>query len=111
MEKGRQAEKIGAVQLKSLNEMMLFGLTPRLVYICDTSFFLEHSTIAWRVWEGFENACQYFEVKHNLVLKAKPGDYKAAVQELTDVYRKKGRYLVTKTERRPEGTCCSLYTR
>ena len=96
MEKGRQAEKIGAVQLKSLNDMMLFGLTPRLVYICDTSFFLEHSTIAWRVWEGFENACQYFEVKHNLVLKAKPGDYKAAVQELTDVYRKKGRYLVTK---------------
>lgn len=96
IEKGRQAEKIGVVQLKSFDVMMLFGRTPSLVYICDTSFFLEHSTIAYRVWEGFENACQYFEVSNNLVLKAKPREYKAAVQELTDVYQKKGRYLVTK---------------
>lgn len=96
IEKGRQAEKIGVVQLKSFDAMMLFNRTPGLVYICDTSFFLDHSSLGWRVWEGFENVCQYFEVRNNLVLKAKPGAYKAAVQELTEVYRKKGRYLVTK---------------
>lgn len=96
IEKGRQAEKIGAVHLKSLDAMMLFSRTPRFVYICDTSFFLDESSLDPRVWEGFENVCQYFAVNHNLVLKAKPGEYKAAVRELTDVYQKKGRYLVTK---------------
>ena len=98
IEKGKQAEKIGYA-----NWLTLAALTGNNVrsgiayfYICETAYFLEKSTIDFRVWEDFGEAYEHRSVSHEIIFRAKPGQYKKAMLELTDLYQEEGKYTLAK---------------
>lgn len=99
MEKGKQAEKIGYVQIAPFGELT-FGknyLYPHHIYICNTDFFLDKSSsIDSRAWENFENCPGYWSLLHHIIFKAKPGEYKAAMKELTGLYHEHCKYTQVK---------------
>ena len=68
--------------------------TPLAVYLCETSFFLDKNDINERVWADFDHAIRGYAVKHNIILKAKTGEYKQAEKELSGLYREQGRYTL-----------------
>ena len=98
IEKGKQAEKIGYA-----NWLPLASLTGNYIrssisyfYICETAYFLEKSSIDFRVWADFGEAYEHRSVSHEIIFRAMPGQYKKAMQELTDLYQEEGEYTLAK---------------
>ncbi|MBO4551425.1 MAG: FtsX-like permease family protein, partial [Bacteroidaceae bacterium] len=98
IEKGIQAEKIGYANWVPLASLTGNGFRSGFVcfYICETSYLLDKDTLDSRVWKDFEDAYEGLALNHNIILKAKPKEYKAAVKELTSLYHKHGKYTLVK---------------
>lgn len=98
IEKGKQAEKIGYANWLPLASLIGNYIRSSIsyFYICETAYFLEKSTIDFRVWEDFGEAYERRSVSHEIIFKAKPGQYKKAMQELTDLYQEEGKYTLAK---------------
>jgi ABC-type antimicrobial peptide transport system permease subunit len=91
---GEEAKVIGYIdvgQLKALNSYY----RPLCIYLCDASYFLEKRDIAERIWEDFERATKGYAVRHSIILKAKQGERKEAMKELSELYREQGRYTLS----------------
>lgn len=98
IEKGKQAEKIGYANWLPLASLIGNYIRSSIsyFYICETAYFLEKSTIDFRVWEDFGEAYERRSVSHEIIFKAKPGQYKKAMLELTDLYQEEGKYTLAK---------------
>ena len=98
IEKGKQAEKIGyaiCTPLAPLTGNSYLSIIPYF-YICETSYFLDKNSLDFRVWKDFEGAYEGWSLNHNIILKAKPKEYKSAKKELTSLYHKEGKYTLVK---------------
>jgi hypothetical protein len=98
IEKGKQAEKIGYavwMPLAALTGNNHLSTIPYF-YICETSYLLDKDTLDFRVWEDFEDSHEGWSLSHNIILKAKPKEYKAAGKELTNLYHENGKYTLAK---------------
>ena len=96
IEKGKQAEVIGYIKAESLGSLVWDHWSRNFVYLCKTSYFLDKKSLDSRAWEDFEGIYQGLALKHNIIFKAKPNEYKAAKKELTGLYHKQGKYTLTK---------------
>jgi hypothetical protein len=94
-EKDRQAEKIGYVRSESVALGWNEHIENPPFYLCDQKYFLNKDTIDFRVWKDFLNAYEGYNVQHDILFIAKPGEYKKAEQELTNLYQKLGKYTMT----------------
>ena len=98
IEKGKQAEKIGYavwMPLASLTGNSYLSTIPYF-YICETSFLVNKDSLDFHVWKDFEGSREGWALNHNIILKAKPKEYKAAVKELTSLYHEQGKYTLVK---------------
>ena len=98
IEKGKQAEKIGyavCTPLAPLTGNSYLSIIPYF-YICQTSYFLDKNALDVRVWKDFESACEGWALNHNIIMRAKPKEYNAALKELTSLYHNEGKYTLVK---------------
>ena len=93
-EKDRQAEKIGYVRSESVALGWNEHIENPPFFLCDQEYFLNKDTIDFRVWKDFLNAYEGYGVQHDILFIAKPGEYKKAEQELTNLYQKSGKYTM-----------------
>jgi predicted lysophospholipase L1 biosynthesis ABC-type transport system permease subunit len=92
---GEEAKVIGYIDVGQLKALASVHYRPLCIYLCDASYFLEKRDIAERIWEDFERAAKGFGVRHSVILKAKQGERKEAMKELSELYRKQGRYTLS----------------
>lgn len=93
---GKQTKKLGYVKIKHLFYLKWRDSWPRAIYVLDTAFFLQHKDLMLRVWDEFGDEFKNWGVSHSIIFRAKPGEYKKAVGELTDLYPRLGRYTMAK---------------
>ena len=91
-----EAGLVGYIDRRQLARLTPRYYTPLAVYLCETSFFLDKNDINERVWADFDHAIRGYAVKHNVILKAKTGEYKQAERELAGLYREQGRYTLAR---------------
>jgi ABC-type lipoprotein release transport system permease subunit len=94
-DKSQPAEKIGYAEAKQLVPLT-YGQMPEAFYVCETAFFLEHKDLILRVWDEFGDAFKNWGGEHSIIFRAKPGEYKAAVRELTEFYHGQGWFTSVK---------------
>ena len=94
IEKGKQADLIGYIKTKSLGSLTWNYWSRPLVYLCETSYFMDKNSLDYRAWEDFEGIYQGWAIEHNIIFKAKPKQYRAAMKELTDLYHEQGKYTL-----------------
>ena len=92
---GEEAKVIGYIDVGQLKALNSSYYRPLCIYLCDASYFLEKRDIAERIWEDFERAAKGFGVRHSVILKAKQGERKEAMKELSELYREQGRYTLS----------------
>lgn len=92
---GEEAKVIGYIDVGQLKALASVHYRPLCIYLCDASYFLEKRDIAERIWEDFERAAKGFGVRHSVILKAKQGERKEAMKELSELYREQGRYTLS----------------
>lgn len=94
-DKDQPAKKIGYADAKQLVSLTYDDM-PEAFYVCNTAFFLEHKDIILRVWDEFGDEFRNWGGEYSIIFRAKPGEYKAAVRELTDLYHTQGRFTSVK---------------
>ena len=92
---GEEAKVIGYIDVGQLKALASVHYRPLCIYLCDASYFLDKRDIAERIWEDFERAARGFAVRHSIILKAKQGERKEAMKELSELYREQGRYTLS----------------
>ena len=117
------ADLLGYVDGTLLSSLTYNGFEPTAVCICDSTCFqneagiyvLRDSTYVRTEGDMSTSVLKYFENremsvvsdKQNLILRAKPGEYKAAMEELTSLHHKWGRYSLAKAPaRNMYDVCC-----
>lgn len=92
---GEEAEVIGYIDVGQLKALASVHYRPLCIYLCEASYFLDKRDIAERIWDDFERAARGFAVRHSVILKAKQGERKEAMKELSELYREQGRYTLS----------------
>ena len=117
------ADLLGYVDGTLLSSLTYNGFEPTAVCICDSTCFQKEADVyvlsdstyvrteadmSYRVLEYFENReMSVVSDKQNLIFRAKPGEYKAAMMVLTSLYHEWGRYTLAKAPvRNMYDVCC-----
>ena len=93
-----QAEKIGYVQMELLSSMIHRGNfeLPVILYIYEKDFFMDKRLTPSDSGVTHKGHFGGWLNSHNIIFKSKPDEYKAAIEELTDIYQKE--YIYTQTK-------------
>ena len=117
------ADLLGYVDGTLLASLTYNGYKPMYVCICDSTCFqkeadiyvLSDSTLVRTEDDMTHRVLKYFEHRdmsvvsdrHHLIFRAKPGEYKAAMKELTSLHREWGKYTLAKAPvRNMYDVCC-----
>ena len=96
IEKGKTAVCLGYVNCKPLKTLARFNDAAKYLYICQQEYFTNTERVDDRVPENFEDVPTGFQVKHFIIMKAKQGQYREAVRELSNLYQDLGYYTLAK---------------
>ena len=121
------ADLLGYVDGTLLASLTYNGYKPMYVCICDSTCFqkeadiyvLSDSTFVRTEDDMTHRVLKYFEHRdmsvvsdrHHLIFRAKPGEYKAAMKELTSLHREWGKYTLAKAPVRNMYDVCCHYLR